>query len=412
MKKVAVIEFPGTNSEYETRRAVCEAGMDGQFFRWNQNPAELDSFDGFVIAGGFSYEDRGRSGVIASMDPIMTEIRVQAAKGKPVLGICNGAQILVETGLVPGAKDNPLLMCLARNKKVKNGELIGTGFYNENIYLKCEAPGKTAFTLDYTDSTPEKVPVAHGEGRFTTTIPNLFEKLRENSQIVFRYCDESGKVDSNFPVNPNGATDNAAAISNPAGNVMAIMPHPERAFIIPMPKIFTSMRKYMENPNPRTATLELPDNKPSLETYSTKALQIFVSLKITDNEAQTLQNALNHKGFNVKLKRWIHYEISHNSTNEEIFAELAKSGELWNSNKENAVTMIEKIPNANYFLSRDIEDSAGASKTARLQRHLGKEKIQNISQGTFWQVENATEIEKVLATNIFANHHAQVLWKA
>ena len=119
MKKVAVIEFPGTNSEYETRRAVCEAGMDGQFFRWNQKPAELDSFDGFVIAGGFAYEDRGRSGVIASMDPIMTEILVQAAKGKPVLGICNGAQVLVETGLIPGSPGNPLLMSLARNKRVK-----------------------------------------------------------------------------------------------------------------------------------------------------------------------------------------------------------------------------------------------------------------------------------------------------
>ena len=84
-----------------------------------KKPAELDSFDGFVIAGGFAYEDRGRSGVIASMDPIMTEILVQAAKGKPVLGICNGAQVLVETGLIPGSPGNPLLMSLARNKRVK-----------------------------------------------------------------------------------------------------------------------------------------------------------------------------------------------------------------------------------------------------------------------------------------------------
>ena len=125
------------------------------------------------------------------------------------------------------------------------------------------------------------MPAAHGEGRFTTSIPRLLEKLRENSQIVFRYCDENGKIDSDFPINPNGAIDNAAAICNPAGNVMAIMPHPERAFVIPMPKIFSSMRQYMENPTPKNFVLDFSDNKPTIETYAAPAntLQIFVSSK-------------------------------------------------------------------------------------------------------------------------------------
>lgn len=413
MKKIAVVQFPGTNSEYETRRALREAQLDGRFFRWNQDPKELDSFDGFVLCGGFAYEDRGRAGLIASMDPIMEEIRIQAAKGKPILGICNGAQVLVETGLIPGGLKGDLLMCLARNKRVRKGELLGTGFYNEDVYIKCEAPGRTAFTLDYgPDSAPELVPVAHGEGRFTTTIPNLFDKLRENNQIVFRYCDQIGTVDPDFPVNPNGAKDNAAAICNPAGTVMAIMPHPERAFVIPMPKVFSSMRKYLEGvPLQNTKPpLEFTDNRPALQNYANTSLQIFVELIITDNEAQTIQNALNQKGFDVRLKRWIHYEITHNSTNDAVFAELSKSGELWNSNKEIASASIPKIKDAKYFLVRDMEDSSGASKTAKLQKHLGKEKILKISQGTFWQVENAAEIEKVLATNIFANHHAQLIY--
>lgn len=432
MKKVAIIQFPGTNSEYETRRAVREAGMDGRFFRWNQNPSELDTFDGFVIAGGFSYEDRGRSGVIASMDPIMTEIKKQAAKGKPVLGICNGAQVLVESGLIPGGTNNSLLMCLAKNRKVKNGQLIGTGFYNENVYVKCDAPGRTAFTLDYDNSSiapessqalPEKVPAAHGEGRFTTTINGLLEKLQENKQIVFRYCDSAGEVDPDFPVNPNGAMDNAAAICNPAGNVMAIMPHPERAFITPMPRVFSSMRKYMESlylnqiqPSSPSSSL-ITVTGPQLGNYHLvpNTIQIFIELIITDNEAQTLQNALNQKGFKVNLRRWIHYEVSHapEQDQSELVRQLKESGELWNPNKERESIVVDaldssgtfdhftKNPASHYFLVRDMEDSAGASKTA-LQ----------IKQGNLWELSNVSApatLDAILATNIFANPHAQLL---
>ena len=104
MTKVAVLQFPGINSEYETLRALWDAGIEAEFFRWNQPSEGLNQYDGYVIPGGFSYEDRGRSGLIASMDPIMQEICRQADSGKPVLGICNGAQILVESGLIRADK--------------------------------------------------------------------------------------------------------------------------------------------------------------------------------------------------------------------------------------------------------------------------------------------------------------------
>ncbi len=413
MTKVAVLQFPGINSEYETLRALWDAQIEAEFFRWNQDPAGLQAYDGFVIPGGFSYEDRGRSGLIASMDPIMQEIRKQADLGKPVLGICNGAQILVESGLVPGGQNHELLMSLARNKRMKNGEILGVGFYNENVYVRCEAPRRCAFTLDYKGGEVEEVPVAHGEGRFTTSIPGLLEQLQANGQIVFRYCTEAGQIDPNFPTNPNGALDNAAAICNPRGNVMAIMPHPERAPTAPMPKIFTSMRMYMEGTKleGEQPSLTFDEGKPALTSYAHKpnTIELYVQLKITDNEAQTIENALRHRGLDVQIRKWTHYEIEHAPTDQTaLAATLINSGELLNLNKEKVDTVLDgqsfqKRDGSHYFLVRDKEDSAGASKSARLH--------QTIHRGWFWEVSGSARIEDVLATNIFANHHAQELWE-
>ena len=417
MTRVAVLQFPGINSEYETLRALQDAGIEAEFFRWNQDPAGLNAFDGFVIPGGFSYEDRGRSGLIASMDPIMQEIRRQADSGKPVLGICNGAQILVESGLVPGGENHKLLMSLARNKRVKNGEILGVGFYNENVHVRCDAPARCAFTLDYAGGEVEQVPVAHGEGRFTTSIPGLLEKLQENKQIVFRYSTKDGQTDPNFPVNPNGALDNAAAICNPRGNVMAIMPHPERAPSALMPRIFTSMRKYMEARESDPAQtgelspLNFDEAKPAHTLYAHKpgTIELYVQLKITDNEAQTIENALRHRGLDVQIRKWTHYEIASSGDQATLATALINSGELLNLNKEKVDTVLDgqafpKRDACHYFLVRDKEDAAGASKSARLH--------QTIHQGWFWEVSGPANIEDVLATNIFANHHAQDLWAA
>ena len=108
MKKIAIILFPGLNCEAETRRAVNAAGMIGEYFRWNDDAAKLADYDGFIIPGGFSYEDRVRSGAIAARDPLMLQLKTYAAHGKPVLGICNGAQIIIESGLIPGVNGGHL----------------------------------------------------------------------------------------------------------------------------------------------------------------------------------------------------------------------------------------------------------------------------------------------------------------
>ena len=144
---IAIIQFPGSNTERETLMACHRAGLNPVEFLWNEAPEKLSEFDGFVIVRGFSYEDRSRSGVIASLDPIMKQVRIEADFGKPVLGICNGAQILVESGLVPGLKDHRLGIALTDNKRIKNGNVIGVGYYNTWANLQMSVPyARCAFT--------------------------------------------------------------------------------------------------------------------------------------------------------------------------------------------------------------------------------------------------------------------------
>jgi phosphoribosylformylglycinamidine synthase subunit PurQ / glutaminase len=220
--KVAVIMFPGNNCEEESRRACISAGMDAKVLRWNTQE-DLSRYEGFILPGGWSYEDRIRAGVVASKDRVMETIKKEAAKGKPVIGICNGAQILVESGLVPGTKAG-LQMALAGNVNP-----FVKGFYCTWVRMKVSAqPSKCAFTRLMKEGQVMRVPVAHGEGRFTTKEDDLLERLSENGQVTFRYCGENGEVAEGFPENPNGSAEAIAGICNPEGNVLALMPHPER----------------------------------------------------------------------------------------------------------------------------------------------------------------------------------------
>ncbi len=234
--KVAIIQYPGTNCEYETYEAVKSCGISAEIFRWNRNPEELLDFDGFIIPGGFSYQDRVRAGAIASKKPIIKAIMKKAESGAPVLGICNGAQILIESGMIPGIKKEKIEMALAFNKY--------TGFLCDWIYLKVTSiknPFLSLFNAD--DIFP--IPIAHAEGRFTTQDKNLLKKLIKNGQIALRYCREDGEIIDEFPINPNGSIYNIAGITNPEANVLALMPHPERAsFVYQIPSRFKEKQTF------------------------------------------------------------------------------------------------------------------------------------------------------------------------
>ena len=206
--KFGVIIFPGSNCDDDCRYVLRE--VIGQEVRmvWHKE-RNLSDLDCLVLPGGFSYGDYLRSGAVARFSPVMKEVVAHAKKGKPVLGICNGFQILLETGLLPGAmlRNNTLhFICRAVHLKVENTETPFTGKMGREDVLT--------------------LPIAHNEGHFFAD-PKTLEAMEDHHQIVFRYCDEAGRLTEE--ANPNGSVEHIAGVGNREGNVLGMMPHPERA---------------------------------------------------------------------------------------------------------------------------------------------------------------------------------------
>lgn len=219
--RVAILQFAGVNCETESAQALSRVGLTAELFRWTRPAAELRGFDAFLIPGGFSYQDRVRAGALAAKHPLMDALAAEAAGGKPVLGICNGAQVLVEAGLVP--ENGRVELALARNRM--SGR---SGYYSRWVTLRVES-SRCVFTAHLSPGTLLPLPVAHGEGRFTTAASGRLTALARAGQVPLRYATPRGTLAKGFPDNPNGAEAAAAAVSNAAGNVLALMPHPERA---------------------------------------------------------------------------------------------------------------------------------------------------------------------------------------
>ncbi|OGT37241.1 MAG: phosphoribosylformylglycinamidine synthase I [Gammaproteobacteria bacterium RIFCSPHIGHO2_12_FULL_38_14] len=408
--RIAIIQFPGSNCERETILAVKRAQMEPVPFLWNEPRENLHQMDGFIIVGGFSYEDRSRSGIIAALDPIMQEIKQQSEQGKPILGICNGAQILVESGLVPGLENNKLAMALTENKRIAQGKILGTGYYNAWVHLRLsDHYQRNAFTRHLTSPDILCVPIAHAEGRFIMP-DGLWQELQMQGQHVFQYCDVEGKIHDYFPVNPNGSFQNIAAVSNKAGNVMAIMPHPERT--TQGDPLFTSMRDYiLSGYHEETAPLHYYPRHPKLSPYKkAKGVStIVVELMITDNQAVTVQNALQQLGFVVTVKRKTHWEI--HTTDKILLEKIKQSGVLYNEKKEcvDAVSSSNNKPCS--LLVRAKENMLGLQKAQILQDHFSIKTVPLIQQGVLWQFESDTLdhealMQQVLKTHIVHNPYA------
>lgn len=206
--KFGVVTFPGSNCDQDMIY-VLETIMGQEVVRLWHKDTDLKGVDFVVLPGGFSYGDYLRSGAIAKLSPIMTEVIKHANNGGYVLGICNGFQILTESGLLEGAllhNDNQKFIC-------------------KNVYLKPDN-NASAINKDLNTTKAYKIPIAHGEGRFYAS-QDVIERLENNNQVIFRYATNEAEV--NNEVNPNGSINNIAGICNEKGNVFGMMPHPERA---------------------------------------------------------------------------------------------------------------------------------------------------------------------------------------
>jgi phosphoribosylformylglycinamidine synthase len=207
--KVAVVVFPGSNADWDALHASRDVlGAEAKYVFHKET--KLGDADAVIIPGGFSYGDYLRCGAIAGYSPIAPALREFAGRGGPVLGICNGFQVLTEMHLLPGA--------LTRNAHLR--------FECRDIHVRCEARG--VFTAAIGDGDVLRLPIAHAEGRYQCDEETL-TRLEADQRIAFRYCTSTGAVHSGGSANPNGSLANIAGIYNQARNVLGLMPHPERA---------------------------------------------------------------------------------------------------------------------------------------------------------------------------------------
>jgi phosphoribosylformylglycinamidine synthase subunit PurQ / glutaminase len=208
MMKFAIVVFPGSNCDHDAYHAAKHVLGQNAEFVWHKE-TDLRAADVVILPGGFSHGDYLRTGAIARFSPVMTAVKNFAAAGGPTLGICNGFQILLEAGLLPGA--------MLRNRGLK--------FRCQHVHIRVEQTD-TPFTVACRPQQVLRIPIAHGEGNYFTTAEER-RRLEQNRQIVFRYVDASGAVTDE--ANPNGSIDSIAGICNEQRNVVGLMPHPERA---------------------------------------------------------------------------------------------------------------------------------------------------------------------------------------
>ncbi len=410
--RIAIISFPGTNGDTENLRTLSRCGFDSFVFRWNDSREKLESVDGYFIGAGFAYEDRGRAGMVAGRDPLFQFLHEESAKGKVIVGNCNGCQVLMESELIPLGKE--LAMCMARNAIQKEDGWHAPGFLNEWIWITPTCKRDRCVVSDWQGTM--HIPMAHGEGRFVTKDPDLIKELEKNDQIAFRYCDETGKVSTDPSITLNGSTGAIAGICNPAGNVVALMPHPERT--TNGDPYFVSIRKWIEHrgvgrgvPLGRPVEAPLSPGLRSAEPLQTRdagSLEIFIDTIIVNNEERTVEQAARRLVPALTLKQF-KYFAPKGKTAKEILTTIS----LFNANKEIAYVR-EGGEWKKWNASRkEFEKAASPLKKMSLLRRdepdVGAGGIGGGETGVCYSCDGIPGTPEKRLCEIFANPHASIL---
>lgn len=232
--KFAVVVFPGSNSDYDAFYAASRVIGEHAELVWHKD-SDLKGADAVILPGGFAHGDYLRTGAIARFSPIMNAVKAFAERGGPVLGICNGFQVLLEAGLLPGA--------MVRNDRIK--------FVSQIVSVRVEQTD-TPFSLACSRNQVLQLPIAHGEGNYYAP-PDVLDEIEKNRQVVFRYASAAGEIGTEW--NPNGSLNSIAGICNRQRNVVGLMPHPERAAEAALGSadgraVLASAAKYFQAPTP------------------------------------------------------------------------------------------------------------------------------------------------------------------
>jgi len=231
--KICIVRVGGTNCDRETKRSLEDLGVKAEIHHLNMlvKKGNLLDYEALIIPGGFSFGDYVRAGAILAKSlaaKLDKELKIFIDEGKPILGICNGFQVLVESGLLPGFSG------VSKYPEAALATNIPIGYRCRWVYLRYENAGKCIFTCEVPRGKVLRIPVAHAEGRFIFSKnreKESLDRLLENDQLVFRYSDEKGRpAGGRYPENPNGSFYDIAGICDPSGTIFGLMPHPERAF--------------------------------------------------------------------------------------------------------------------------------------------------------------------------------------
>ncbi len=432
--KIALLLFPGTNRYIEMYEAVKYVGMSPMLVHWNDNAVQkILSSVGVIIPGGFTYRDRGRAGLVASRNKqIMDAIREKIKHGNPFLGVCNGAQIGLEAKLVTAKNPDKLEMALARNERIKDGKILGTGFYDTWVHVKSVQPlGWHAFNLIMPKGKVLQEIVAHGEGNFQMELDTLGHLVKHN-QVAFRYCDKDGNIKPDYPGNPNGSMYNIAAVTNKEGNAMIMMPHPENLDhgkpSDGMLNLIASMKKYIDLGCDLSAlrgdleglhdqdTVELSNR---MQAYKLPEhdyiLEFYVTWLTTDNEGFSIGTMLNDLGYPIedfsRQDYWKIYVKGDQRDAKQLAERIINSSEIIMTTKHDPVVCVpresylswkktgrgegyleehtpERLPPGYrevQILTMEKQNLVGRSKQFNFSERLGIKEVVGVEFGKLWK---------------------------